>query len=183
MLNGIDVTYNVVNSLIWAIVECSVGIVCVSLPPIRPLVVRVLPSYFKTTVAASRYGGGFSVGGTFAGAAGANSALGGSRRPSAAASVARDGVDDRDDIELQRQGREKDGCGSASPRSCSSDGTDLEKGHADAGICVSPAPGAVLASDRSKIISRQHSLTHHNHHEQKHHHNDAEEAQAGRSSQ
>ncbi|KAH8880312.1 hypothetical protein GQ53DRAFT_833471 [Thozetella sp. PMI_491] len=36
-LDGLDVTYNLVPSLNWTVIECSLGIICVSVPPTRPL--------------------------------------------------------------------------------------------------------------------------------------------------
>lgn len=33
--NPIDVTYDLVSSVMWTIAECTIGIVCVSLPPLR----------------------------------------------------------------------------------------------------------------------------------------------------
>jgi hypothetical protein len=41
-------TVNLVSSLIWSIIECSIGIVCVSIPPIRPLLAKLFPRQFKS---------------------------------------------------------------------------------------------------------------------------------------
>ncbi|OCL03266.1 hypothetical protein AOQ84DRAFT_272316, partial [Glonium stellatum] len=46
MLKRTDITYEAVLSLNWSIVECSLGIICVSIPPLRPLASRLFPSDF-----------------------------------------------------------------------------------------------------------------------------------------
>ncbi|OCK94201.1 uncharacterized protein K441DRAFT_637026 [Cenococcum geophilum 1.58] len=46
MLTRADITYDVVSSLNWSIVECSLGIICVSVPPLRPLASWFLPNDF-----------------------------------------------------------------------------------------------------------------------------------------
>jgi len=45
LLNGdyIDVTYNVTSSLLWTLAECTIGIICVSLPSLRPLLSKMVP--------------------------------------------------------------------------------------------------------------------------------------------
>ncbi|KAK3327030.1 hypothetical protein B0T19DRAFT_151123 [Cercophora scortea] len=40
---GIDVTYYLVSPLNWTIIECSLCIVCVSVPPMRPLLAKIFP--------------------------------------------------------------------------------------------------------------------------------------------
>ncbi|CAK7270764.1 hypothetical protein SEPCBS119000_004253 [Sporothrix epigloea] len=42
----VDVTYDLVSSVMWTIAECTIGIVCVSLPPLRSLFARILPNVF-----------------------------------------------------------------------------------------------------------------------------------------
>lgn len=46
--NPIDVTYDLVSSVMWTIAECTIGIVCVSLPPLRSLLAKILPSIFRS---------------------------------------------------------------------------------------------------------------------------------------
>ncbi|EFX05459.1 plasma membrane protein [Grosmannia clavigera kw1407] len=41
-----DPTDDLVSSVMWTIAECTIGIVCVSLPPLRLLIVRVMPDLF-----------------------------------------------------------------------------------------------------------------------------------------
>ncbi|ORY16002.1 hypothetical protein BCR34DRAFT_144800 [Clohesyomyces aquaticus] len=43
MLRGADVTYQAVPSLNLSVIECSLGIICVSIPPLRPLAVHLFP--------------------------------------------------------------------------------------------------------------------------------------------
>ncbi|KEY66070.1 hypothetical protein S7711_08888 [Stachybotrys chartarum IBT 7711] len=38
---------NLVGSLLWTIAECAIGIICVSLPPLRPLLASILPNTFR----------------------------------------------------------------------------------------------------------------------------------------
>ncbi|KAF2840842.1 hypothetical protein M501DRAFT_915793, partial [Patellaria atrata CBS 101060] len=40
----VDITYIVVPSLDLTVIECSIGIICVSIPPLRPLMNRMFPS-------------------------------------------------------------------------------------------------------------------------------------------
>ncbi|CAN8104178.1 unnamed protein product [Discula destructiva] len=47
-------TYNLVTSLLLTITECTIGIVCVSLPSLRPVFAKCLPSVFNSTNQASR---------------------------------------------------------------------------------------------------------------------------------
>ncbi|KAK0755136.1 hypothetical protein B0T18DRAFT_300858, partial [Schizothecium vesticola] len=42
-MQGIDVTHYLVSPLNWTIVECSLGIICVSIPPMRPLFNKLAP--------------------------------------------------------------------------------------------------------------------------------------------
>ncbi|KAF2747111.1 hypothetical protein M011DRAFT_403147 [Sporormia fimetaria CBS 119925] len=42
-LRSIDVTFRSVTCLNLSVIECSLGIICVSIPPIRPLFIRVFP--------------------------------------------------------------------------------------------------------------------------------------------
>ncbi|CAK7265054.1 hypothetical protein SEPCBS57363_001386 [Sporothrix epigloea] len=44
--NPVDVTYDLVSSVMWTIAECTIGIVCVSLPPLRSLFAKFLPNVF-----------------------------------------------------------------------------------------------------------------------------------------
>jgi hypothetical protein len=37
---------NLLSTLIWSIIECSIGIICVSIPPIRPLFAHMFPQHF-----------------------------------------------------------------------------------------------------------------------------------------
>ncbi|KAF2195806.1 hypothetical protein K469DRAFT_650000 [Zopfia rhizophila CBS 207.26] len=48
MLRGVDVTYVSVPSLNLSVIECSLGIICVSIPPLRPLAVRLFPRPFQS---------------------------------------------------------------------------------------------------------------------------------------
>ena len=43
-----DSTYSGVNSMTWSIVEQGIGIVCACLPTLRPLLLRLRPSYFSS---------------------------------------------------------------------------------------------------------------------------------------
>lgn len=47
-LRSMDLTYEVVTCLNLSVIECSLGIVCVSIPPLRPLAVRLFPSALRT---------------------------------------------------------------------------------------------------------------------------------------
>jgi len=38
---------NIVSSLLWTLAECTIGIVCVSLPSLRPLLAKLLPEFFR----------------------------------------------------------------------------------------------------------------------------------------
>jgi hypothetical protein len=42
------VTDNLVSSLIWSIIECSLGIICVAIPPMRPLLSRMFPKLLRS---------------------------------------------------------------------------------------------------------------------------------------
>ncbi|KAL1848876.1 hypothetical protein VTK73DRAFT_10058 [Phialemonium thermophilum] len=55
-LTGIDVTYNLATPLNWTVVECCLGIICVSIPPMRPLLSRLMPNFLPTHVSESRSG-------------------------------------------------------------------------------------------------------------------------------
>ncbi|KAK0629461.1 hypothetical protein B0T17DRAFT_457636, partial [Bombardia bombarda] len=44
-VKGIDVTYYLVSPLNWTVIECSLGIICVSVPPLRPLFVKLTPGF------------------------------------------------------------------------------------------------------------------------------------------
>jgi len=39
---------NLVSSLLWTIAECAIGILCVSIPSLRPLLARFFPGLFKS---------------------------------------------------------------------------------------------------------------------------------------
>ncbi|KAK1777076.1 hypothetical protein QBC45DRAFT_470501 [Copromyces sp. CBS 386.78] len=47
-VKGIDVTYYLVSPLNWTIIECSLGIICVSVPPMRPLLAKLAPPCFSS---------------------------------------------------------------------------------------------------------------------------------------
>jgi len=49
-----DPTWNMVNVSVWAMVETSVGILCTSIPVIKPLVLRVAPRLLLSTGERSR---------------------------------------------------------------------------------------------------------------------------------
>ncbi|KAK3935586.1 hypothetical protein QBC46DRAFT_46352 [Diplogelasinospora grovesii] len=42
-VQGIDVTHYLVSPLDWTVIECSLGIICVSIPPMRPLFAKLAP--------------------------------------------------------------------------------------------------------------------------------------------
>ncbi|KAL1902484.1 hypothetical protein Sste5346_001465 [Sporothrix stenoceras] len=46
LYDPIDVTYDLVSSVMWTIAECTIGIVCVSLPPLRSLFAKFWPGVF-----------------------------------------------------------------------------------------------------------------------------------------
>ncbi|CAK7213126.1 hypothetical protein SBRCBS47491_001696 [Sporothrix bragantina] len=58
LYDPIDVTYDLVSSVMWTIAECTIGIVCVSLPPLRSLFAKFLPSVFGNVHNSSHGGGG-----------------------------------------------------------------------------------------------------------------------------
>ncbi|KAK0121627.1 hypothetical protein ONS95_009915 [Cadophora gregata] len=45
-LTGYDISYQTVRSLNWSVIEVGTAIICASLSSLRPLAVRVLPSFF-----------------------------------------------------------------------------------------------------------------------------------------
>ncbi|KAI7787272.1 hypothetical protein LA080_000610 [Diaporthe eres] len=45
----VDVLYNLVTSLLLTITECTIGVVCVSLPSLRPMFAKCLPGVFNST--------------------------------------------------------------------------------------------------------------------------------------
>lgn len=47
-LRSVDVTYQPVTCLILSVIECSLGIICVSVPSLRPAVVRIFPTALVT---------------------------------------------------------------------------------------------------------------------------------------
>ncbi|KAK3369815.1 hypothetical protein B0H63DRAFT_303061 [Podospora didyma] len=49
-MQGIDVTYFLVSPLNWTVIECSLGIICVSIPPMRPLFSRIAPEFLTNYV-------------------------------------------------------------------------------------------------------------------------------------
>ncbi|KAK3358723.1 hypothetical protein B0T25DRAFT_73868 [Lasiosphaeria hispida] len=49
-MQGIDVTYFLVSPLNWTVIECSLGIICVSVPPMRPLFKRVAPGFLASYI-------------------------------------------------------------------------------------------------------------------------------------
>ncbi|CAK7211541.1 hypothetical protein SCUCBS95973_001150 [Sporothrix curviconia] len=59
LYDPIDVTYDLVSSVMWTIAECTIGIVCVSLPPLRSLFAKFFPSIFGNVHSGS-HGGGVS---------------------------------------------------------------------------------------------------------------------------
>ncbi|ERT03248.1 plasma membrane protein Pth11 [Sporothrix schenckii 1099-18] len=46
LYDPIDVTHDLVSSVMWTIAECTIGIVCVSLPPLRSLFAKFWPGVF-----------------------------------------------------------------------------------------------------------------------------------------
>ncbi|KAF2011955.1 hypothetical protein BU24DRAFT_352711 [Aaosphaeria arxii CBS 175.79] len=52
-LRSMDVTYQCVTCLNLSIIECSLGIICVSIPPLRPLAVKLFPAILRTDRSAS----------------------------------------------------------------------------------------------------------------------------------
>ncbi|KAK3493606.1 hypothetical protein B0T13DRAFT_504088 [Neurospora crassa] len=49
-VKGVDVTYYLVSPLNWTIIECSLGIICVSIPPMRPLLAKLAPPCFSSYI-------------------------------------------------------------------------------------------------------------------------------------
>ncbi|KAK5651679.1 hypothetical protein OQA88_11745 [Cercophora sp. LCS_1] len=47
-VQGIDVTYSLVTPLNWTIIECALGIICVSIPPMRPLFKKLAPGFLAS---------------------------------------------------------------------------------------------------------------------------------------
>lgn len=47
-LGSLDISYACVTSLNWSVVEVGTGIICASIPSLKPLLVRVLPGRFFT---------------------------------------------------------------------------------------------------------------------------------------
>ncbi|KAH7081372.1 hypothetical protein BKA63DRAFT_599720 [Paraphoma chrysanthemicola] len=47
-LRVLDVPFASVPSLNLSVIECSLGIVCVSIPPLRPMFIRLVPQTFRT---------------------------------------------------------------------------------------------------------------------------------------
>ncbi|KAH8770091.1 hypothetical protein F5883DRAFT_552771 [Diaporthe sp. PMI_573] len=45
----VDILYNLVTSLLLTITECTIGVVCVSLPSLRPIFAKCLPGVFNST--------------------------------------------------------------------------------------------------------------------------------------
>lgn len=43
-----DITWDLAPSVLWTVAECTIGICCVSVPPMRPLFGRLLPGVFLT---------------------------------------------------------------------------------------------------------------------------------------
>ncbi|KAK3365498.1 hypothetical protein B0T24DRAFT_723232 [Lasiosphaeria ovina] len=60
-MQGIDVTYYLVSPLNWTVIECSLGIICVSIPPMRPLFSKLAPGFVSTYI--SQGGTGVRTGG------------------------------------------------------------------------------------------------------------------------
>ncbi|KAK3326898.1 hypothetical protein B0H66DRAFT_638090 [Apodospora peruviana] len=59
-IKGIDVTYYLASPLNWTVIECSLGIICVSIPPMRPLLAKISPRFlsdYLTRYSNSRTGG------------------------------------------------------------------------------------------------------------------------------
>ncbi|KAF2711595.1 hypothetical protein K504DRAFT_224701 [Pleomassaria siparia CBS 279.74] len=52
-LRSTDVTYEVVPCLNLSVIECSLGIICVSIPPLRPLAAALFPKFLRTTHSSS----------------------------------------------------------------------------------------------------------------------------------
>ncbi|KAF2676300.1 hypothetical protein K458DRAFT_397033 [Lentithecium fluviatile CBS 122367] len=53
-LRSMDVTFQCVPCLNLSVIECSLGIICVSIPPLRPLAARVWPKDMTTRLRSSR---------------------------------------------------------------------------------------------------------------------------------
>jgi hypothetical protein len=47
-LGSLDFSYSCVSSLNWSVVEVGTGIICASIPSLKPLIVRVFPGKFFT---------------------------------------------------------------------------------------------------------------------------------------
>ncbi|PVH77395.1 hypothetical protein DL98DRAFT_573800 [Cadophora sp. DSE1049] len=47
-LNSLDISFKTVTPLNWSIVEADVGIICVALSALRPLVKRIVPNFFQS---------------------------------------------------------------------------------------------------------------------------------------
>ncbi|CAK7230735.1 hypothetical protein SEUCBS140593_007688 [Sporothrix eucalyptigena] len=58
LYDPIDVTYDLVSSVMWTIAECTIGIVCVSLPPLRSLFAKFMPSIFGNVPSGSNSAAG-----------------------------------------------------------------------------------------------------------------------------
>lgn len=48
---------NVVSSLLLTMAECAIGIICVSMPSLRPLLAKLLPNVFKTQLSGTSKSG------------------------------------------------------------------------------------------------------------------------------
>ncbi|KAM7194241.1 hypothetical protein V8F33_007387 [Rhypophila sp. PSN 637] len=46
-VKGIDITYYLVSPLNWTVIECSLGIICISVPPMRPLLAKIFPTFIS----------------------------------------------------------------------------------------------------------------------------------------
>lgn len=45
---------SLVSPLNWTVIECSLGIICVSVPPMRPLFSRLVPNFFPSHLSGTR---------------------------------------------------------------------------------------------------------------------------------
>ncbi|KAF2877998.1 hypothetical protein BDV95DRAFT_633475 [Massariosphaeria phaeospora] len=52
-LRSVDVTYEVVPCLNLSVIECSLGIICVSIPPLRPLAAQLFPTALRSNRSSS----------------------------------------------------------------------------------------------------------------------------------
>jgi hypothetical protein len=48
-LRVLDIPFESVPSLNLSVIECSLGIICVSIPPLRPMFVRIIPNGLRTS--------------------------------------------------------------------------------------------------------------------------------------